>query len=97
MQDNFKPWYVGWKICYKKLSDILKQFYEMPSFLPKAWMLDRNEWIFMGTPGFGAHSHLDYMGVQKGHMGWRKYVCRPSSFKLTTHLNGGHTVSFACL
>ena len=65
MQENFKPWYVGWKICYKKLSDILKQFYEMPSFLPKAWMLDRNEWIFMGTPGFGAHSHLDYMGVQK--------------------------------
>ena len=56
LQGDYQPWYVGWaNYCDKRASDILKEYYEVPSFLPE----DGREWIFMGTPGFGADFHVD--------------------------------------
>ena len=59
MQGNYEPWYVGWKICYPKASELLQKFYKTPSFLPKHLEAKRFEWIFMGTPGYGANFHID--------------------------------------
>ena len=59
LQGNYKPWYIGYRICHQKASDTLQKFYEIPSFIPKDWKLNETEWIFMGTPGVGAPFHLD--------------------------------------
>ena len=59
LQGNYKPWYVGWRICHQKASEVLQKFYDTPSFIPKDWKLNKTEWIFMGTPGVGAPFHLD--------------------------------------
>ena len=62
LQGKYKPWYVGWKICDKKASNVMQQFYESPSFLPKSWkLINTQEWIFMGTPGVGARFHIDFV------------------------------------
>ena len=62
LQGKYKPWYVGWKICDKKASNVMQQFYESPSFLSKSWKLNNTqEWIFMGTPGVGARFHIDFV------------------------------------
>ena len=69
-----RPWYVGWSVCHKpvvreieKLSkaEIFKHFksistfpVQLPDFLSELDMLG-NMWIFIGSPGYGAHLHLD--------------------------------------
>ena len=59
LQGDYKPWYVGWTICDENVADIFKQNYEIPFFLPEDLNSDQLEWIFMGTPGFGATLHRD--------------------------------------
>ena len=59
LQGDYKPWYVGWANCDNKASDILSQYYENPSFLPEGSKSTKREWIFMGTPGYGAPFHKD--------------------------------------
>ena len=59
MQGNYEPWYVGWRICYPKASEMLQKFYETPPFIPRILEVKRFEWIFMGTPGSGANFHID--------------------------------------
>ena len=59
LQSGYKPWYVGWANCDETASDILQKYYDIPSFLPKGSKSGKKEWIFMGTPGFGAPFHLD--------------------------------------
>ena len=60
LQGDYKPWYVGWSNCDKKVSAILQQYYKIPSFLPKGLNSGKYyEWIFMGTPGIGASYHID--------------------------------------
>ena len=60
LQGDYKPWYIGWgNECDKRASDIIKQYYEVPNFLPKGLASAEREWIFMGTPGFGADFHTD--------------------------------------
>jgi hypothetical protein len=54
-----KPWYVGWSNCNNYASEILRQHYERPEFLPEESEMSRIDWIFMGTPGYGAHMHID--------------------------------------
>ena len=68
LQGDYKPWYIGWNVCDKTKDGILGQFHETPFFLPEGsiqlsskpkrrhW---KGRWIFMGTPGFGAHFHMD--------------------------------------
>ena len=52
------PWYVGWTVCQDQVYDNLTQLVTLPGFLSQYSMIG-NMWIFMGTPGFGAHLHLD--------------------------------------
>jgi len=52
------PWYVGWSVCHPPVLREIDKLIKIPSFLSD---LDRlgNMWIFVGSPGFGAHLHLD--------------------------------------
>ena len=59
MQNDYKPWYVGWANCDQKATEILRQYYQTPFFLPEDSAPGKKDWIFMGTPGFGAPFHLD--------------------------------------
>lgn len=57
--ENFRPWYVGWSNCDYSTAYLLRQFYSRPYFLPDRSESSRLDWIFMGTPGLGAHMHVD--------------------------------------
>ena len=61
LKGDYVPWYVGWwsTTCDIRASDILKQYYEIPFFLPKGSHSESQEWFFMGTPGLGATFHKD--------------------------------------
>ena len=59
LQDDSKPWYVGWYNCDERVSAILRQYYNMPSFMPKGLNSGKIDWIFMGTPGIGSPYHID--------------------------------------
>ena len=59
MQGNYNPWYIGWANCDEEAGDILREFYQRPDFLPLDSESGRRDWIFMGTPGFGAPYHID--------------------------------------
>lgn len=62
LSTNYTPWYVGWANCDDDAGAILREFYETPAFLPSSPRYNtggRKDWIFMGTPGFGAPMHLD--------------------------------------
>lgn len=51
--------YVGWSNCNDKISKVLRQHYERPYFLPDDSEMSKVDWIFMGTPGYGADMHID--------------------------------------
>ena len=53
------PWYVGWSNCNNHASKILRNHYKRPYFLPTESEMSRIDWIFMGTPGYGASIHID--------------------------------------
>ena len=59
LKGQFKPWYIGWANCDLEAGDILRQHYSLPFFLPEDSISGKKDWIFMGTPGFGAPLHLD--------------------------------------
>ena len=52
------PWYVGWTVCQPQVYTNLSQLVTLPQFLTGYTMIG-NMWIFLGTPGYGAHLHLD--------------------------------------
>jgi histone arginine demethylase JMJD6 len=54
-----KPWYVGWSNCNDHVSKVLKKHYARPYFLPDESEMSKLDWIFMGTPGYGADMHID--------------------------------------
>ena len=47
--------------CDAEASDILRQHYERPYFLPETAESTHADWLFMGTPGYGAHMHIDHV------------------------------------
>lgn len=53
------PWYVGWSNCNNQASKTLRRHYKRPYFLPDDSEMSRVDWIFMGTPGYGADMHID--------------------------------------
>ena len=71
MLDHYKPWYVGWANCDDEASAILREFYEPPPFLPSLTSAGARDWIFIGTPGFGAPLHLDNVKYPS----WQAQVC----------------------
>lgn len=54
-----KPWYVGWSNCNGYAAEVLRTHYERPYFLPDESEMSRLDWIFMGTPNYGAAMHID--------------------------------------
>lgn len=54
-----KSWYIGWSSCDSEITNELRNYYKRPYFLPKYSRSTSFDWIFMGTPGKGAHLHLD--------------------------------------
>ena len=53
-----QPWYVGWSVCHETVLGNLSRLVTRPRFLSRYDMIG-NMWIFIGTPGYGAHLHLD--------------------------------------
>ncbi|XP_064122537.1 uncharacterized protein LOC135226756 [Macrobrachium nipponense] len=56
------PWYIGWSNCDSSAANILRRHYERPYFLPQSAESSKTDWIFMGSPGYGAHLHVDHVG-----------------------------------
>ena len=56
-----EPWYIGWSNCDSEAGNILRKHYHRPYFLPLQSEGTNIDWIFMGTPGYGAHMHIDHV------------------------------------
>jgi len=52
------PWYVGWSVCQESILQQITKMISLPKFLENYQSVG-NLWIFIGTPGYGAHHHLD--------------------------------------
>lgn len=49
MQLNGKdPWYVGWKNCHLQILDVMKQYYNLPHFLPEDAEVPYSNYVFLG-------------------------------------------------
>ena len=44
--------------CDVATGNILRQHYQRPYFLPRSAESSKTDWIFMGSPGYGAHMHV---------------------------------------
>ena len=53
-----RPWYVGWSVCHEPVMAALSALVTLPPFLARYEMIG-NMWVFVGSPGYGAHLHLD--------------------------------------
>ncbi|KAK3884595.1 hypothetical protein Pcinc_011151 [Petrolisthes cinctipes] len=60
-QTRPKHWYFGWSNCSPGVGGVLREVAPRPSFLPRHTEHSALDWIFMGTHGPGAASHLDYV------------------------------------
>ncbi|XP_062569285.1 uncharacterized protein LOC134231353 [Saccostrea cucullata] len=61
LKDKSAPWYIGWSNCDLSAANVLRQHYSRPYFLPKQAESSKTDWIFMGSPGYGASMHIDYV------------------------------------
>uniref|UniRef100_T1KR59 JmjC domain-containing protein n=1 Tax=Tetranychus urticae TaxID=32264 RepID=T1KR59_TETUR len=78
--DHFNSWYIGWSNCDPSITQKLRQYYKRPSFLPSDSEDSRLDWIFMGTPGYGAPMHIDNVGYpswQAQIKGSKKWILEP--------------------
>ena len=84
-----QPWYVGWSVCHETVLGNLSRLVTRPRFLSRYDMIG-NMWIFIGTPGYGAHLHLDddldtntwqveMNKIKKNIWTTLKNICRPKS------------------
>ncbi|CAF0830180.1 unnamed protein product [Brachionus calyciflorus] len=99
-----KPWYVGWSNCNNYASKILRKHYKRPYFLPDESEMSRVDWIFMGTPGYGAGLHIDDVNNptwQAQISGIKLWTFKPPAecllkcpFSLTAEVNPGEIIIF---
>uniref|UniRef100_T1JIM1 Cupin-like domain-containing protein n=1 Tax=Strigamia maritima TaxID=126957 RepID=T1JIM1_STRMM len=61
LKDKSKPWYIGWSNCDSSVANALRKHYERPYFLPADAESSKTDWVFMGSPGYGAHLHIDHV------------------------------------
>ena len=54
-----KPWYVGWGVCHELLIEKFQRLHTPPAFLDPDLTTGQTMWIFLGSPGPGAHLHID--------------------------------------
>lgn len=62
MEDGSEPWYIGWSNCDFSAANTLRKHYQRPYFLPKLSESSKTDWMFMGSPGYGANLHIDHVG-----------------------------------
>ncbi|KAK2150211.1 hypothetical protein LSH36_418g02081 [Paralvinella palmiformis] len=80
MKGGSQPWYIGWSNCDPSAANILRQHYSRPYFLPPVAESSRTDWIFMGSPGYGAHMHIDNVinpSWQAQITGSKKWILQP--------------------
>ncbi|XP_071440254.1 bifunctional arginine demethylase and lysyl-hydroxylase JMJD6-like [Hetaerina americana] len=70
MRYGTKPWYIGWSNCDETAARALRRHYTRPYFLPTTAESKRTDWLFMGSPGYGAHMHVDNVE----HPSWQAQV-----------------------
>ena len=51
--------YVGWSNCDQQAEQELAKYFLIPNFFHPSTYFGTKTWFFMGTPGYGAPSHLD--------------------------------------
>ncbi|KAI5699940.1 hypothetical protein M8J75_011431 [Diaphorina citri] len=61
LEEGSKPWYVGWNNCDENATKSLRTLYSRPYFLPVTSESKTSDWIFMGSPGYGAQMHVDHV------------------------------------
>lgn len=47
IDDDYRPWYVGWSNCDYSTAYLLRQYYSRPYFLPEQSESSKLDWIFM--------------------------------------------------
>lgn len=47
INDDYRPWYVGWSNCDYSTAYLLRQYYSPPYFLPEQSESSKLDWIFM--------------------------------------------------
>ena len=47
IDENYRPWYVGWSNCDYSTAYLLRQYYSRPYFLPEKSESSKLDWIFM--------------------------------------------------
>ncbi|GLH02706.1 F-box protein At5g06550, partial [Gryllus bimaculatus] len=57
LREGQRPWYIGWSNCEESVARELRRHYGRPYFLPPNAEPTRLDWIFMGSPGYGARMH----------------------------------------
>jgi len=75
-----EPWYVGWAVCPDVVAQELHKLYNRPAFISPDSTPSRKPWIFMGTPGHGAHFHIDNVDLpswQAQLSGTKTWFLRP--------------------
>ncbi|CAF1500009.1 unnamed protein product [Adineta ricciae] len=80
IDEDYQPWYVGWSNCDYSTAYLLRQYYSRPYFLPERSESSKLDWIFMGTPGLGAHMHIDNVDLpswQAQVRGRKQWTLRP--------------------
>ncbi|XP_066997152.2 uncharacterized protein [Anabrus simplex] len=80
LRDGTKPWYIGWSNCDDRVARILRRHYTRPYFLPVNAESKKVDWIFIGSPGYGAPMHVDnveHPSWQAQLRGRKKWVLEP--------------------
>ncbi|KAJ8687199.1 hypothetical protein QAD02_022993 [Eretmocerus hayati] len=80
LESGTEPWYVGWSNCDENIGSILREYYYRPYFLPDTSESEKTDWIFMGSPGYGAPMHVDdvkYPSWQAQIQGRKKWTLEP--------------------
>ncbi|XP_072024428.1 bifunctional arginine demethylase and lysyl-hydroxylase PSR-like [Amphiura filiformis] len=80
LTDGSDPWYIGWSNCDSTAANILRQYYQRPYFLPSNSESSKTDWIFMGSPGYGAPLHIDdveFASWQAQIKGTKKWLLEP--------------------
>ncbi|XP_046406321.1 uncharacterized protein LOC124171223 [Ischnura elegans] len=78
MKQGTKPWYIGWSNCDEVVARVLRRHYSRPYFLPATAESKRTDWVFMGSPGYGAHMHVDNVD----HPSWQAQLRGSKLWKL---------------
>ena len=53
------PRYVGWSTCDEESEEVLSEYFSVPDFFHPSTLFGTKTWFFLGTPGYGAPSHID--------------------------------------